>query len=309
MYAIPLAAITPQDRPLVGNKGAALGELARAGVSVAPGFVLTTLAFQHFMAELDVDGAIGRLLAALDPDDLAAVSAITTTIRQKIATTALPPQVMLALEHAHLTLTGADRLLALAVRRSTHTSFAGLMDKHLAVRGIESVSRSVRSCWASLYSNESVTYRLRLGPTEHEVAMGVVIQRMVAAVRSGVMLTRGPSTALAIHGSWGLGSWILDDEVTPDEFVIDKLTRTVTGRTVARKLIQHLPQTDAGGVRKEAVPVLRQSAPCLTDAQILSLAEVGLQIERHFEVPQYIEWAIDAQRTPGLYILRSRPDT
>lgn len=311
MYVLPFAAISSLDRPLVGNKGASLGELTRAGINVPPGFVVTTSAFDRFMREVDIDGAMRRLLASLDADDLEAVTAVATTVQQRIDTSPLPGDITEEIERTHSILTSADSRSTLAVRRSTDASFAGLQDSHLAVRGLESLSNCIRSCWASLFSTECVAYRLRQRPLERQLGMAVVIQRMVDATCSGIVFSRGPTGAatVTIQGCWGLGSWILDDEVTPDEFVVDRQTRALMSRQVAEKSIQHAARPEAGGVRKEAVPTSCRKAACLRDDEILALSDLALKAERHYGAPQYLEWAVGSQRTPGLFILHSRPDT
>jgi pyruvate, water dikinase len=310
-----------QDRPAVGGKGASLGELRQAGINVPPGFAVTTAAFERFMSAVDVAGSIRKEIASLDPDDLTVVSAVTAKVRERIVTAPLPEDVREAIAHAHAHLTGDENGAPVAVRSSATSedsataSFAGLQDTYLWVRGTEGVVRSVRDCWASLYSTESVSYRLRLKLPEQHVAMGVVVQRMVESLCSGVMFTRSPTTGdrsvIAIEGSWGLGSCIVSGEVTPDQFVVSKVTGEVFKRTVSEKRVQHVPQLDASGVRTEDVPQQRQSAPCLTDHEISALAEIGKQVERHYGTPQDIEWAIGPGQTPGkmIYILQSRPET
>jgi pyruvate,water dikinase len=142
--------------------------------------------------------------------------------------------------------------------------------------------------------------------------MGVVVQRMVHSHCSGVMFTRSPTTGdrsvIAIEGSWGLGSSIVSGEVTPDKFVVSKVTGEIVNRTVSDKLIQHLPDAIAGGVRQEPVPENQRKAPCLTDDQIAELTQVAKRVERHYGSAQDIEWAI-AQGERGVYLLQSRPET
>lgn len=336
-----------KDRPAVGGKGASLGELTQAGINIPPGFTITTEAFEQFMASIDSDGAIRRLIAALDPNELTPLAAATAAVREQIEKAPLPREIERAIAAAYAALTSDDAFTnddtlttndpnapvaemssqhqglserihqrphprsptPVAVRSSATSedsaaaSFAGLQDTFLWVRGAESVIRSVRSCWASLYSAESVSYRLRLKLPEQRVSMGVVVQRMVESLCSGVMFTRSPTTGdrsvIAIEGSWGLGSCIVSGEVTPDKFVVSKVTGEISHRTVSEKLTQHTPQHGTSGVRVEEVPADRQSAPCLTDQAIIALAELGKQIERHYGTPQDIEWAIGTEESAG----------
>ena len=306
------------DRSLVGGKGASLGELTRAGVNIPPGFTVTTTAFEQFMASIDLDRAIRRLIAALDPNDLPALNASTAAVREQMEKAPLPADVESDIAAAYTTLTNGEYDAPVAVRSSATSedsaaaSFAGLQDTFLWTRGVARVVRSVRACWASLYSSESVSYRLRLRLPEESVSMGVVVQRMVESRCSGVMFTRSPTTGdrsvIAIEGSWGLGSCIVSGAVTPDRFVVSKVTGEISKRTVAHKPVQHLPQYDSSGVHTAAVPADQQSAPCLTDEEIKGLAETGKQIERHYGTPQDVEWALGGEART-LYILQSRPET
>jgi pyruvate,water dikinase len=186
-----------------------------------------------------------------------------------------------------------------------------LQDTYLWVRGLEGVTHCVKSCWASLYSVESVTHRLQSRVVEQSVALGVVIQRMVNAHCSGVMLTRNPTaddrTVVTIEGSWGLGSSIASGEVLPDQFIVSKVTGELLSRTLADKATQHLPDTIAGGVRREPVPDELRSVQCLTDSQIAELAQVAKRVERHYGCAQVIDWAI-AQGERGVYLLQTRSE-
>jgi len=312
--------ISLDDRPLVGGKGASLGELERAGIPVPPGFVVTTGAFEAALAAIDPDGTIRRRVAALDADDLPAVTAAAASIRERFMGGALPERLVAEVSGAYRVLATEDARTPVAVRSSAtsedsaEASFAGLQDTHLCVQGAESVISSLRACWASLYSRESVSYRLRLKLPEEQVAMGVVVQRMLASRASGVMFTRSPVTGdrsiIAIEGSWGLGSAIVSGEVTPDKYIVSKVTGEILKRNVSIKALRHVADP-AGGVRVEAIADALQQQPVLSDAEITALAILGRKVERHYGVAQDIEWAIapDADREDRLYLLQSRPET
>lgn len=304
-------------RPSVGGKGASLGELTYAGIRVPPGFVVTTSAFEASLAALDAQGTIRRAIAGLDGKDLAGIGDVTREIRERIERAPLPAPVHSAIAAAHAKLCGANRSAPLAVRSSATSedsadaSFAGLQETLLWMCGADAVLAALRSCWASLYSVESVSYRLRLGLDEAEVAMGVVIQRMVDSRSSGVMFTRSPTTGdpsvIAIEGSWGLGSAIVSGEVTPDKFVVSKVTGEIVKRDVAAKTVEHLPAADSRGVSANEIPAERQAAPCLSDDEVRGLVDLAKRVERHYGTAQDIEWAIG--RDGHTYLLQSRPET
>lgn len=305
------------DRLSVGGKGANLGELTRAGIAPPPGFVVATSAFEKFLET--TGGFIRDALAELKADDLPAIEEAGRIIRARIETTALPAEVERDIRAAHAALCGGDASAPLAVRSSATSedgedaSFAGLQDTYLWLRGADSVLAHVRRCWASLYSVESLNYRLRLKMSEDGLAMGVVVQRMVDSRCSGVMFTRSPTTGdrsvIVIEGAYGLGSAIVGGEVTPDKFVINKVSGAIAERAVTEKTVQHLPDFDAGGVVVTEVPEAQRSLPCLSDDEIAALAEIGRRVERHYGRPQDIEWAIARGPDAEIFLLQSRPET
>ena len=166
-----------------------------------------------------------------------------------------------------------------------------------------------------MYSQESVGYRRRLKMPEQDIAMAVVVQRMVDSLCSGVMFTRSPTTGdrsvIAVEGSWGLGSSIVSGEVTPDMFIVNKVTGEISKRTIAPKAVQHLPDPAGNGVIEEAVSEDQQSVPCISDQEIQELAQIARKVERHYGTPQDIEWAIErtGEFPDNIFLLQSRPET
>ena len=325
VFVLAFADIGIGDRLAVGGKGASLGELTRAGIRVPPGFVVTTAAFERALAALDPGGAIRRQIQALPADDHFAISSATAAIRGRMEQVPLPEEIRSAIVDSYsrlgLRAGAADASVPVAVRSSAtsedsaEASFAGLQDTYLWVRGENAVVAHVRRCWASLYSVESVSYRLRLRLPEKGLAMGVVVQRMVDARSSGVMFTRSPTTGdrsvVAIEASWGLGSAVVSGEVTPDTYVVNKVTGEIVKRTVSIKTRWHRPNANAAGVLDEDVPEHLQNEPCLSDDEVRQLAEVARRVERHYGTPQDIEWAIAHDLPAGehLFLLQSRPET
>ena len=307
-------AIGLQDRPAVGGKGGSLGELTKAGIAVPPGFVVRTEAFEQFIVALDAEQPLRAPVEALDPDDLGRVQAVTAAIRERIERAPLPGAVESAVRAAWRELAEAGQ--PVAVRSSATTedsedaSFAGLQDTYLWVIGEDQVVARTRSCWASLYSVESVCYRRKHGLPEAGVAMGVVIQRMVDARCAGVMFTRSPTTGdrsvVTVEGAWGLGSAVVSGEVTPDRWVIAKLTGEIPVRDISDKHIRQVP-APGGGIRDEATPETLRHAPCLSDAELQALKDIARRAERHYGRAQDIEWAIE--HDGAILLLQSRPET
>ncbi len=304
------------DRPTVGGKGGSLGELTRAGIAVPPGFVVKTSAFERFVEALEADGPVRSEVAALDPADLDAVTRCSRALRARMEASPLPEALQAEITSALAELCGEDPLAPVAIRSSATTedaedaSFAGLQDTFLWVKGAEQALRFIRTCWASLYSVESMTYRRKHAFPEAGVHMAVVVQRMVDARTAGVMFTRSPLTGdrsvIAIEGAWGLGSAVVGGEVTPDRWVVGKITGEISVRDLQDKHIRHVP-TPEGGVHEEEVPADLRKAACLSDEELLRLREIGRKVERHYGRPQDIEWAVD--KSGEVLLLQSRPET
>ncbi len=312
------------DVSTVGGKGASLGELLRAGIQVPTGFSVTTAAFRQVVGHLTADDGSGApvpvpvRVSALDHADPDTVARVTATVREVVESAPLPAEVADAVTAGYAALCEecGDPDLPVAVRSSATSedsadaSFAGLQDTYLWVHGADSVLAHVRRCWASLYSVESVTYRLRRDIPEDDLGMAVVVQRMVGARSSGVMFTRSPlsgdKSVVAIDASWGLGSAVVGGDVTPDSFVISKVTHEVK-RNVAAKTRWHHPDPSGHGVIETDVPADLQDQPSVSDTEITELVAIARKVEAHYGCPQDIEWAV--AEGGDVFLLQSRPET
>jgi pyruvate,water dikinase len=311
---------------VVGGKAASLGELARAGAAVPPGFAVTVGGFTAAMDAIDPGGALRATVSRLDAADLAGIAAAGARLRALVTGAELPGEVAAAITAGYAALGGQADGTDVAVRSSAtvedsaDASFAGLQDTYLGIRGRAAVLEHVRRCWASLFNDESLAYRRRLGMDEADVAMAVVVQAMVAPRAAGVLFTRSPVTGdrsvVAIEGTWGLGSALVSGDVTPDSWIISKITGEITSRRVSPKIKIHrcTPKDgEAGpGVRVADTPLELRDVPCLTDDEIRALAATARRVEAHYGTPQDIEWAVlDGDSAPDarIVLLQSRPET
>lgn len=279
----PLGDLSATDLSLAGGKGANLGELIRAGFPVPDGFVVTTAAYDAFVATNDLDA---RLTAT---DSAATVGAL-------FREATMPADIADAVTESYRRLGEG----AVAVRSSATAedlpgaSFAGQQDTYLNITGAEQVLDAVRRCWASLWNERAVAYRER---ASHDDAAGlsiaVVVQRLVPAEVAGVMFTANPANGrreqTVITAAWGLGEAIVGGLVEPDEYVVDRTSPDpITSRRVAEKKVMTV-RTD-GGSEQVATPASEVSRTTLTDAQVLELAALGERVQQHFDCPQDIEW-------------------
>ncbi|MDC3728904.1 phosphoenolpyruvate synthase [Rhodococcus sp. Rp3] len=287
-YVLNLRDIDRSSVSAVGGKGAGLGELRRIeGVDVPEGFCVTTDAFRKVLSEAPHLDDLLEQLSRVAADDRAAIAALSARVRQVIEGCAIPDD--LAAEIADgLHELGDDE--PVAVRSSATAedlptaSFAGQQDSYLNVVGAPEVMRRIGMCWASLFTERAVGYRLRNGFGHRKVHMAVIVQRMVPAQAAGVLFTADP--------------------ITSDRTV----TRVDAGSGLGDRLVSGLVNADAYTVRAGDIVdrTQRQDVPVLTDAQIGELVRLGRRIEAHAGCPQDIEWCL---ADGGFRIVQSRPIT
>jgi phosphoenolpyruvate synthase/pyruvate phosphate dikinase len=302
-YVVNLDEIDREQVAIAGGKGAHLGQLTRIGdLRVPPGFCVTTAAFERIAPSFEK--GLERL-ERLDPDDRETVREISAELRETIETVTIPDDVAAAI-------TGSLENGAYAVRSSATAedsaaaSFAGQHDTYLNVAG-DAVLVHVRRCWASLFAERAVAYRLRNGVDHRTVRMAVVVQRMIFPRASGIMFTADPVTGnrrtTSIDAGFGLGEALVSGLVNADVYQVRD--GVVTDRTIAAKRLQIQPAPQ-GGTERQAIDSGQQNLPVLTDDEIVRLNALGRRIEAHFGRPQDIEWCLDDD---GFAIVQSRPIT
>jgi pyruvate,water dikinase len=308
------------DERRYGGKSAGLGELIANEIPVPPGFALSSAAFQSFLEEAELAERIGKRLAGLDPEDLAAVRATSVEIVDLVRAVPLPEELRGELDQRYDELAGEESEPPVAVRSSAlgedsaDAAFAGQQETKLWVRGAEQVHAAVHDCWASLYSPEALVYRARMG-SEEAPAMGVAVQTMVDAAVSGVTFTcnpvNGDPSTVAVNASWGLGLAVVGGEVTPDEYRVSKVTGEILHRSLGPKEVEYLPDPDAGGAVRAEVPPERRDVACLDEDRLQAVVAMGCRVEEHFGSPQDIEWAWSrgVEGPSELFVLQSRPVT
>jgi pyruvate,water dikinase len=308
----------PCDAPVVGGKNSSLGTLFGAGLPVPPGFAVSADCYRKAMADGGLAAELDALTAGLDPRDQAAVAAAGVRARELIGSIDLADGLAGAIREAYAKLCGrcGDDALPVAVRSSAtcedqpDASFAGEHDTYLWIRGADEVVRHVLRCWASLFTDRGIAYRLERGYTKAGEAMSVGVQQMVTPRAAGVAFTLNPSNGdrsqIAIDASWGFGEAVVSGEVTPDNFLVDKVMGTIGKRTISAKTLEYR-LTDADAVCAVEVEPARQSVPCLTDEEIVAVAKLARRAEKHYRCPQDVEWALDD--SAEILLLQSRPET
>ena len=285
--------ITKKDILTAGGKGANLGEMVHAGIPVPEGAVLTTEAYRLYVKENKID-----------------LKAQAEEIRKAFLTGSIPEELQVTLLEYYIGIGEGERV---AVRSSAtaedleDASFAGQQETYLNVRGEQELTEAVKHCYASLWSDRAVSYRREKGYEDENVALAVIIQKMVESETAGVVFTINPASGkkeeMLINASYGLGESVVSGVVSPDELVCDRLGKVIKCQIGAKET-----QVVYGEKQTVTVPVAeeKRSRLSLSDEQIRKLTETAAEIERYYHRPMDIEWAFADQK---LYILQARAIT
>ena len=305
-----------EDVSYAGGKGANLGELTRAGLPVPPGFVIGAPSYARYCEESGVRDRLEEILSGIDVEDGAALEAAATTARQSVLDAPMPSDLREAIVSAYRKLVGEDEQAAVAVRSSAtaedtaSASFAGMNETFLNTRGEDAVVEAVKRCWGSLFGARTIYYRGQRGFSQADMDIAVVVQVQIPSTRAGVMFTVDPSTGerdhLVIEGSFGLGEAVVSGSVSPDRYVVRKSDRAITTRSVRPKELV-IEAAEGGGTLTRDLDARESTRPVLEDAEVITLAELGLAIEEHYGSPQDTEWSFDPDG--GVWMLQSRPIT
>lgn len=313
------------DIPSVGGKNANLGEMTSAGIPVPPGFAITAFSYKRFIEETGIASKIYEIIkeTVTNPNDPKQFEIASKKIRGLVEATPMPKDIENAARSAYAEMCkriGVNDVFV-AVRSSAtaedlaDASFAGQQETFLNIRGPDEVIEATVKCWSSLFTPRAIFYRTEKGFAHEKVFISVGVQKMVNSRAAGVIFTINPVTGdgnqIVIEGNHGLGEAVVSGAVTPDDFVVDKKALKITDRRLAKKTIQYIRDPNTGKTVHVEVPVDKQEQPCISDDEILRLAEMAKRIEQHYGKAQDIEWAIDRDLAfPGnLFIVQSRPET
>ncbi|WP_348622687.1 phosphoenolpyruvate synthase [Paenibacillus peoriae] len=296
---------------LVGGKGLNLGELSKIeGIHVPEGFCVTTVGYQKAIEQKETYYALLDRLTRLKAEDRAQIGEISRQIRQIIMEVEVPADVVEAVTH-YLSRFGEEH--AYAVRSSAtaedlpHASFAGQQDTYLNIIGKEAILQHISKCWASLFTDRAVIYRMQNGFDHSQVYLSVIVQRMVFPQASGILFTADPITSnrklLSIDASFGLGEALVSGLVSADCYKVQE--EAIVDKRIATKKLAIYGRKEGGTETKQIEPD-QQKTQTLTEQQILQLARIGRHIEAHFGCPQDIEWCL---ANDTFYIVQSRPIT
>ncbi len=310
----PFATLSKKDVSLVGGKNASLGEMIQAlssqGIKVPDGFATTAHAYRDFLKTNSLESPIKKILASTE-----ALQKKGLKIRQLILNAAFSPNLQAAITKAYNSI---GRHTDVAIRSSAtaedlpEASFAGQQETYLHIRGIESVLKACKKCFASLFTDRAISYR-EIHHFDHlSIALSVGIQRMVRSDKgsAGVAFTLDPETGfrnvVVINGAFGLGETVVQGTVIPDEFTLFKPTLSLLKKNLGSKEKQLV--YSGSHTKLQKTPSSKQTQYVLSDSELVTLAKWSIAIEKHYKCPMDIEWAKDGI-TKKLYIVQARPET
>ncbi len=320
------------DVPLVGGKNASLGEmfqkLSGQGVRVPHGFATTAEAYRYMLDRAGAWDALHAELDDLDPDDVTALARKGKRAREIVYGAGLPDDLAAEISAAYRMLQEEyGEEVSLAVRSSATAedlptaSFAGQQETYLNIKGRESLLDACRRCFASLFTDRAIHYRIDQGFDHFKVSLSIGVMKMVRSdlASSGVMFSidteSGFNDVVFVTGAYGLGENVVQGAVDPDEFYVHKPTYQAGHRAVLRRLLgdKAVKMVFVEGETKHTVrniptPKADRARFCLTDEDVVELAGYACTIERHYGRPMDMEWAKDGL-DGKLYIVQARPET
>ncbi|MCA9382041.1 phosphoenolpyruvate synthase [Candidatus Dojkabacteria bacterium] len=307
------------DIPLVGGKGANLGEMIKVGIPVPNGFIVTAKAYYDFINSTTLRNQIEKELKGLDVNKTNQLERKARKIQKSIMNAMMPRQIRTEIIEAYSRLSGFNKALV-AVRSSAtaedlpDASFAGQQSTYLNIKGDNNVVESVKMCWASLFEPRAIFYRENKGYDHMSVGVAVPVQKMVQSEVAGVMFTINPinndEKFISIEAVLGLGETIVSGAVTPDQYLVNKRSLNVIEKHISQQEWMLVRRgrgaaPDKSNIKVKISPSWQRKQK-LSDKHVEHLAEVGKLIEKHYGVPQDIEWALEKGK---IWIVQSRPVT
>lgn len=307
--------VTRKDIPIVGGKGANLGEMTNADIPVPPGFIVTASAYFNFLEQSGITGEIRTLLKPLDIHDSKQLQEIAGKIQQLIIDAPMPHEIAREIEQSYIEMGKG----LVAVRSSAtaedlpEASFAGQQATFLNIQGEKEVVTAVQGCWASLFGARAIFYRQEQGFEHFKVGIAVPVQRMVQSEAAGVMFTVEPTSSdiskIVIEAVLGLGEMIVSGDVTPDHYLISKDTMKIIDKEIKKQewklVLSESNKTKDTNIKIDLTPE-EQASQKIADEDILFLAKIGKRLEDHYQIAQDVEWA---KEKGEIFIVQTRPVT
>ncbi len=309
-HILPFAKISKKDVHLAGGKGASLGEMMQVGIPVPPGFVILAAVFDRFLHETDLEVDIETQLKKINHKDVNSVEKYSVVIRDLIHDARMPKDLQkeILAEFKKLKAKYVAVRSSATAEDSSQASWAGELESYLNTTEKNLLGR-VKNCWSSLFTPRAIFYRHEKKLHKAKVSVAVVVQIMVQSEIAGIAFTVHPVTKnknqMIIEAGVGLGEAVVSGQITPDSYVVDKENYRLLDINASDQSRYLQGKAQGGNVWKN-VSKKEIGKQKLTGKQIIELAKICLNIEKHYKSPQDIEWAYSAGK---FYITQSRPIT
>jgi len=303
-----------KDVKVVGGKAANLSELINAGFPVPEAFFITVEAYEKLLKSNEIKKEIIKILKKIDYSDLNSLNKASEEVKKLILEAKVPSQIKDTIIAAYRRLYGAPPIdlefikpmdnPIVAVRSSgvaediEKASAAGQYDTFLNIKGENNLINSVQKCWASLYTPRAIYYRHK-NKQPQNTSIGVIVQRMVNSEKSGVVFTVDPtnpvqgSNKIVIEACWGLGETLVQGKIEPDRYIVDKTTGNIIEKVIGKKTLERIRDPIYGVIVERKVSKSKIESQVLNDNEIVALAAYCSKIEKHYNFPQDIEWAME----------------
>lgn len=306
--------IDKNDLAMVGGKGANLGEMNKAGFPVPNGFAITTVSYDAFLTQNNIVTTINDFLKQVDVNDPDQLNSASKKIQKLVLDGEIPHDIAVDIVKYYKKLSGPFSQALVAVRSSATAedlpgmSFAGQQATLLNIQGQNNLLMAVRECWASLFTARAIFYRDQNKIPHDKVKISVIVQKMIQSEVSGVIFSINPVTnekdKIVIESVWGLGEMIVQGSVVPDTYVVQKETFSILSKEISDQKV--MLSRKGGKTFEREVPKKLIDKQKISDGDIIKLAKISNELQKHYYFPQDSEWAYEKGK---LYIVQTRPVT
>ena len=301
--------IYKSDTLIAGGKGASLGEMTRAGISVPKGFIVASNAFETFLKKSNLKTEINEILSKVDIEKDYTVENASQIIRAMILSKEIPKDIKdkILKNYKKLNINFVAVRSSATLEDSVFATWAGQLDSFLNTTE-ETLLKNVKKCWASLFTSRAIFYRFKKSLEEDKISVAVVCQKMIDSEKSGIAFSVHPVTQdknkIIIEAGFGLGEAVASGVVTPDSYVVEKRNFNILEININKQKKALYKKSEGGNKWKEIIKEGKKQV--LSEREIIRLSKLIIKIENHYGFPCDIEWAKEREK---FYILQSRPIT
>ena len=312
---LPFSKIKKEDIPLVGGKGANLGEMYNFGIPVPNGFVVTAQAYENVINHNALQPVIMEIIRRTEVTNQKELEKASIKIQRLIHTADIPNELVKEIFDSYKSLKKGDTTPLVAVRSSAtaedlpDASFAGQQESYLDIKGEANLIQAIRSAWGSLWGARAIFYRATKGYDHFKVLLAVPVQLMIQSEVSGVVFSVNPvsknKNQVVVEAVWGLGDYMVQGVVNPDHYIVNKKDLTIHSRQIVSQSIMEV-RNHPSGVKKVSVPAAKVNSRKLTDEQVIEVAKLSIKVHQHYFFPQDSEFAVEDGK---VFLVQTRPIT